>query len=1217
MQLFISLLALIHLVVPSFSAEYRIRPSTSAICPNTTRPCLALGEYVRDKDSYFTPDSTFTLLEGEHHLNTSLLFYNVANITLSGEGKAMIIVSAESYVMWLNSTQITLKSLEITYRGREGTTETSALRFENSHSIEIANLKLARLNSGNSSRALSFIESSADITNCSFSNGRSQNGGAVYINSSTVTFSGENLFTNNTAEVAGGAVYGCKSTLIFNDRNTYQENRCRSFFTSDRSGGGAVFISESLLEFNGFSAFRKNGPIDENTYLAGGAFKVINNSTLNIRDKAIFVENSASYSGAINCHNSTLLLEGHVTFRENRFGGVISLFMCDLTCIGEMNFTNNEIATAEGFGTAIFSGNSTVLLSGKLKFKNNRATRGVGGAIYAFNSTMRCQGDVEFANNVAKGAVGGAVFLDRTVLECKGNISFISNTAQYRGGGVYAIDSTVRISNRSSFTGNRAIEGAGMGFEGSSQLVLQSPVHIDFYRNMAESIGGGILVLDSSAIAQCQNITVDKKNCFFKIDTQNTSSMDVHLNFTQNSANSTGSVLYGGSLQLCRVQVDDIQIETDSFQFLQTISTVNTGKVSSAYISSDPLKVCYCQNGLADCSEEGIKNISVKRGELFPLSVITVGQGDMPVPSTLLAYIQNNDNTTELIPQGYNIKSTCTGIGFRIFTVLEDTDETLILYPDGPCGNTENTRRMIHVILEPCPAGFSLKGTHCVCEDRLLELNRDNKCDVDTALIERPGNSWTKAIWNENESYNGFILHPNCPFSYCKEEHENTMISFSSNASDDQCDSNRSGILCGACKESHSLTLTNFHCKVCGNENISLVLFFIFAGIALIVFLFWLHMTVAAGTINGLILYANIVNVNSVIFFPHDSGNLLTVFIAWINLDFGIETCFYDGLDFYSYAWLEYAFPLYLWFLMGVIVFSNKISGKIGKLFGSNPVAVLATVILLSYTKLLQTSIIALSYTYLEYPDGTYKRVWLYDANITYFEGKHIILSIVAFCVIFLLILPYFLLLMFGYRLQAYSGNRAFHWLNKFKPLLDAYYAPYHKQTRYWTGFMLLVRGCLYLTFAFQALENESSNLVAISTVFTIIAIIPWLSSRIYDKLYIDVLEASFLLNICILATATYHVNSINGNQSVVTYLSVGIAFMEFLGIVCFHICLRVRNTKLWQDIRSGECIENTITKLKKITIKRATEKRQPLVKQTSLVTTSVVELREPLLEDI
>ena len=44
---------------------------------------------------------------------------------------------------------------------------------------------------------------------------------------------------------------------------------------------------------------------------------------------------------------------------------------------------------------------------------------------------------------------------------------------------------------------------------------------------------------------------------------------------------------------------------------------------------------------------------------------------------------------------------------------------------------------------------------------------------------------------------------------------------------------------------------------------------------------------------------ANIVGVNRTIFLPEESP-ALSVFIAWINLDFGIEACFHDGMDAYT-----------------------------------------------------------------------------------------------------------------------------------------------------------------------------------------------------------------------------------------------------------------------------------------------------------------------------
>ena len=56
-------------------------------------------------------------------------------------------------------------------------------------------------------------------------------------------------------------------------------------------------------------------------------------------------------------------------------------------------------------------------------------------------------------------------------------------------------------------------------------------------------------------------------------------------------------------------------------------------------------------------------------------------------------------------------------------------------------------------------------------------------------------------------------------------------------------------------------------------------------------------MTVAVGLINGFIFYANIVAANSAIFFQSLETSFPTVFVAWLYLDIGIDTCFLKGLD--------------------------------------------------------------------------------------------------------------------------------------------------------------------------------------------------------------------------------------------------------------------------------------------------------------------------------
>ena len=70
------------------------------------------------------------------------------------------------------------------------------------------------------------------------------------------------------------------------------------------------------------------------------------------------------------------------------------------------------------------------------------------------------------------------------------------------------------------------------------------------------------------------------------------------------------------------------------------------------------------------------------------------------------------------------------------------------------------------------------------------------------------------------------------------------------------------------------------------------------AGIAIIIFMLALNMTVAIGTLNGVLFYANIVAANAdTYFFPFLSPNIITVFISWLNLDIGFDVCIFEGMD--------------------------------------------------------------------------------------------------------------------------------------------------------------------------------------------------------------------------------------------------------------------------------------------------------------------------------
>ena len=291
-----------------------------------------------------------------------------------------------------------------------------------------------------------------------------------------------------------------------------------------------------------------------------------------------------------------------------------------------------------------------------------------------------------------------------------------------------------------------------------------------------------------------------------------------------------------------------------------------------------------------------------------------------------------------------------------------------------------------------------------MCDPSIVKYNI--MCDITTQSFLCPVNSWLGLI-NESSTELVVAFARNCPLGYCKPD----VVNITLNTSSSQCESNRTGLLCGKCDSEggYSLTLGNGKCAKCSNTYLLLLFPFAVAGLLLIVVLFALNLTVTEGSINGLIFYANVLSMSNAVQFSESGSQYLYIFLAWLNLDLGISMCLYDGMDGYSETWLEFVFPAYLLLIIvAIILIYRKFLALAHRVCGENAVKVIATPFLLFYTKLQQTVVTIMSFTVLEYSNGSVRYVWLYDANVGYFKGKHLYLGIAG---IFVLVLPYALCL--------------------------------------------------------------------------------------------------------------------------------------------------------------------------------------------------------------
>ena len=1021
-------------------------------------------------------------------------------------------------------------------------------------------------------------------------------GGGLFAYDATVNINAESNFINNLAVFYGGGLFANVATVNINAESNFISNSVVFY-------GGGMFALGATVNINAESNFISNSA-DE----GGGLCAVY--ATVNISRESNFMYNSARDGGGVYALDAVVNISGSSNFMYNSAwdgGGVYAEDAAKLYISESSNFMCNS---AQRNGGAVFLQQSEVHISDNSSFTMNSASHKGGGMCLQTNSIAYIR-DGFFSDNWS--SYGGGISILQSEIMLQGRTVLSNNNASY-GGAIQAFEANINVTGSVDFTKNIAtVNGGALALAGGSVVYIFETVLLNFVDNRAASFGGAIYIENNSVHCSydwyngfigiynstgrneytCLQADSDLPSCF---NTKLASFKDkINLAFSGNSA-TAGSAIFGGEIDgsitniLFTTPYSGIKFTTtvgDLFQYLFNVS-INDSNAQPT-ISSNPNRICGCINGQPDCSDTPSPyEVCVYPGQTVGVSLVAVGQRNGAVPSATTAqYNPDNGATFGDLQSSQRIDhTTCTELNYTI--ISRKQTETFKIYVDSSCGS-EGIPLSVNVTLLKCPIGFSLSNSsnQCVCEERLQKYTKS--CNISNLeIIRTASDDFWVGVDNTNGT-EGLILHPHCPFDYCTTDTVNFTLGNDStntvcttenkvtvaNGSDTndtkgidaQCNYNRSGLLCGKCQKGFSVVFGSSKCLVCSNSCLSLLIAFALAGIVLVVFLLVLKLTVAVGTINGLIFYANIVSVNRAQLFPSGETNILTVFIAWVNLDLGIETCFFDGMDAYSKAWLQYAFPIYVWALVGAIILASRYSTRITRSLGTNPVAVLATLFLLSYAKLLRSIINPLYVTFLEYPSDT-KEVWLVDGNIPYLKGKHIPLFLTSLLALFLLFIPLTLLLLLGQWIQAQSERKCFKWISDYRvsTFLDMYHGPFKNKHRYWSGLLLVARFCLFLVFALNVNGDSSVNILAITVCLIGLQSIIF-QFNVYKSWYLNVLEASFIINLLLLAIGTYYVEISGGNQSALTYTSVSVAFATFCGIVIYHSYLHIKDSKLIEKL--------------------------------------------------
>ena len=978
-------------------------------------------------------------------------------------------------------------------------------------------------------------------------------GGLMVINNSSVVIA-KNLVTNDSHGLLSmkSAIFLNAGLLLFRKNKIQQSSMLMETYYDKTT----TLENRSLMNYTHNEAYNSS-----NIYTTKGVSLDIHNSSV------VFTNNY----GTLHIHGMYLAVT-NATFENESFLHLIH------------NQIDHIILSVRGGSWKVSSDSMIVVLenhSRKPFFFHFTNYVFFGGRMKIENNTFDYQG-----------------FLLSNEVWFSGSLEVVGNTGRETGG-IYAMSSDIFIRGIALFSDNQADNGGAMTLV-YSVMHISPKATVNFTGNYAHWLGGAIYISEP----RTRDIDVYAIRCSFVVlpDSSSDICQLFSLSFNQNRAGTAGNAIYGGRTSACSPCKENMEHCHEDCPIALNIFQYNGVNDTSDFsnFTSDPIRACFCEKGIPNCYKV-LKTITVHPGESFNISLVLVGYGSGTVPGSVIARgTGKNSSISEQRLFGNELQYAqevsqleCQNIGYSIvsernkeqfaLTVqtssyaisLADSDQVVRFHKTGTILFLYHSMYetffhipvFVDVELLPCPVGFQLVGGKCICHEILLDNNIDACFFFNgTPFILRPAPYW---IGLYNDTNPSILIHPHCPFDYCQSKN----FRINADSYNIQCQYHRSGVLCGNCREGLSMILGSSECKTCSNVYLVSICFFALVGVALVAVLILLNMTVSVGTLNGLILLANILQANPTTFVPPTTSQtsaliaFLSAFISWLNLDLGIPMCFFEGLTTYFKTWLQFVFPLYILALVGGIIFVSSYSIRVTRLLGTYAVSILATLILLSYTKILRLLITAFSFTIINGSQGYHSVVWLADGNIKYFDPKHTILFLVALVVLLLLGIPYTLTLTTAPWIQRSRFRLVSSLYNRFKPLFDAYMGPYKDKYRYWTGMLLLVRVVLIVLFSSISNTNTVAGpqlnhlllcLTSCALVGFTAALKPY-KNKLLNGLEIFHLTILFIFSSTNLYVWSFHAST--GPRGYIYIVLVGICFLVFLGISVGHIWYRVQKT--------------------------------------------------------
>ncbi|XP_032221183.1 uncharacterized protein LOC116603702 [Nematostella vectensis] len=308
--------------------------------------------------------------------------------------------------------------------------------------------------------------------------------------------------------------------------------------------------------------------------------------------------------------------------------------------------------------------------------------------------------------------------------------------------------------------------------------------------------------------------------------------------------------------------------------------------------------------------------------------------------------------------------------------------------------STHNLDYSLQVEAIPCWPGHKFQDDQCVCDSSIAGVVR---CDDNGRAVYLDEGVWGGVFHDRLVTYI-------CPYQYCycnKSSKEQVGCRFDPDNVDSQCAQGRTGLLCGRCKDDLTVGLRPGECIQCRHSGWILVVVFITV-VVLCIVVIWLNPGMSKDLRGPLFFFQML----PFIFIPNESvGSVVTV-VSYL-LEFGgplvyvWKTCIAEGIDNLFSVAMGYMMPCttLLIFLVAYILSRRRIIRM--KVRKHSSLQAFWVLMLFMYKYIIETTM-----RLLHCPLVDNKMVFFYDGNVQCFQGRHLIVSIVALLVLTFLVIP-------------------------------------------------------------------------------------------------------------------------------------------------------------------------------------------------------------------